>query len=713
MGHLILSALALALMAGCAPSGPQALRQGGQLIREGKYPEAVAKLNQAVQLLPDNAQAWNHLGMAYQGAQQLDLAAQAYLQALKLNRQLAAARYNLGCLRLAQNHPVEAVAELTTYTLMQPESAEGWRQLGLAQLQIRQLTMASQSLEQALKLRENQPEAWNGLGMVEVQKGHYRDALNCFTNALHYQSNYGPALLNEGVLYQEAFKNRALAVQKYREYLALRPLQPQAAAVEQLVLKLDPPPATRLAATSNLPPLATLGNRLPPEHPASSTNPPSGTAGAMLPIPVVEGATSTTAIAGATALTQADDKSLTNKIVTRSFGPAIKPAATNERTATPIEPLPVHVAQDLPTNLPPPEAKATTAVPRKPATMPATNTPGPLAAAGTTPTNANPTQANPETSPEKPRVTEVVHLTEPDPLPPGKAATVPAPLLTNTVVAATSSETSPGADEVAAPTISSPPAKQEAGASTAPKVSGWRRINPLTWGRSKTEDTIVTPLTPLTNQAKPTPRVAETPREKSADNSAKTLVVAQVIPPVTNTVQPVERPTILRYPYRTAARPVVGNRQEASAYFSRGLDAHNAGSNTVALAAFQKAAELDPTWFEAHYNAALMAGQTGDLGRALREYEFALAINAESTTARYNFALALAQANYPKDAAQQLELLVTRNLADPRVHLLLGNLYAQQLYEPQKARQQYWKVLDMDPRNPQAPAIRNWLASHP
>jgi tetratricopeptide (TPR) repeat protein len=550
------------------------------------------------------------------------------------------------------------------------------------------------------------------LGMVNVQKGHYRDALNCFTNALRYQSNYGPALLNEAVLYQEAFKNRALALQKYREYLALRPLQPQAAAVEQLVMKLDPSSAARLAATSNLPPLAALSNRLAPEHPSAFTNPPLGTSGATLPLTVAEGTSSTTASAGATTLSQADDKSLTNKIVTRSFGPAIKPAATNEINTLPVEPPPVHVTQILPANQPPPEVKTATAPPRTPATQPVTNTPEPLAAVVTTPTNTAPTRSNLEKPPEKPPLTEVVQLTEPATYPPGKEAIVPAPRLTNTV-AATSPETPPRADEVPAPSISSPPAKQGAGTAPAPKASGWRRLNPLKWGRSKTEDTIVTPLTPLTNQAKPSPRGAEIPAEKPVADSAKTLAVAQQVPPVIPAVQPVERPVILRYPYRPVARPASGNRQEASAYFSRGLDAHNSGSNTVALAAFQKAAEVDPGWFEAHYNSALMAGQTRDLGRALREYEIALAIDAESTAARYNFALALAQANYPRDAAQQLELLVARNLADPRVHLWLGNLYAQQLYEPQKARQHYWKVLDMDPQNPQAPAIRNWLANHP
>ncbi|MCK7501493.1 MAG: tetratricopeptide repeat protein [Comamonadaceae bacterium] len=89
---------------------------------------------------------------------------------------------------------MEALSELTTFTLMKPESADGWRQLDGAQFQLRQWPNASQSFERALKLRENQPEAWNGQGLVYAQKGQYREALNCFATALRQQTNFGPAL---------------------------------------------------------------------------------------------------------------------------------------------------------------------------------------------------------------------------------------------------------------------------------------------------------------------------------------------------------------------------------------------------------------------------------------------------------------------------------------------------------------------------------------
>src|ERR1044071_7444063 len=58
--------MAVAFFCGCRPPGPKSLLDGERLIREGKYPEAVAELQKATQFLPGNAQAWNHLGLAYQ-----------------------------------------------------------------------------------------------------------------------------------------------------------------------------------------------------------------------------------------------------------------------------------------------------------------------------------------------------------------------------------------------------------------------------------------------------------------------------------------------------------------------------------------------------------------------------------------------------------------------------------------------------------------------
>src|ERR1700722_2525043 len=98
----LMFALLVAAMwtAGCGPPGPRALLEGKRLLEEGKYPEAVEKLNSATELMAGNAQAWNYLGLACHLAGQPDAAASAYQKALKLDHDLVVAHYNLGCLLL-------------------------------------------------------------------------------------------------------------------------------------------------------------------------------------------------------------------------------------------------------------------------------------------------------------------------------------------------------------------------------------------------------------------------------------------------------------------------------------------------------------------------------------------------------------------------------------------------------------------------------------
>src|SRR5437899_2211710 len=82
------------LVYGCRPPGPTALLQGERAIREGNLEVAVEQLQKATRLLPKNAQAWNHLGLAQSpnyGPALLNLAVVA--QQNLYNRPLALQRY--------------------------------------------------------------------------------------------------------------------------------------------------------------------------------------------------------------------------------------------------------------------------------------------------------------------------------------------------------------------------------------------------------------------------------------------------------------------------------------------------------------------------------------------------------------------------------------------------------------------------------------------
>jgi Flp pilus assembly protein TadD len=182
--------------------------------------------------------------------------------------------------------------------------------------------------------------------------------------------------------------------------------------------------------------------------------------------------------------------------------------------------------------------------------------------------------------------------------------------------------------------------------------------------------------------------------------------------PATDVVPAKSKP-IPRYTYLGPAKPAAGNRSEAERAFAQGAQAQQAGKLSEAIQSYRAATQADPAFFEAHYNLGLAAGQAGRLSQSLAAYEQALALQPDSADARYNFALGLKQGGYLVDAAKELERIVAGHPDNTRARIALANFYAQQLRQPARAREHYRKVLDLDPRHPQADAIRHWLVQNP
>src|SRR5258706_8908352 len=310
--HLFTLALVLSFavfFTGCTPDGPRALLAGKRLIDQGKYPQAVQKLRTATSLLASNAQAWNYLGLACHHAGEAAEAEKAYQRALALDHDLTEAHYNLGCLWLAQNKPDAARTELMAFTLRRANSAEGLLQLGAAQLRSaeleptmqarsRELVAAEKSFADALRLNPKNAEGLNGLGLVRLQRGRASEAAHLFNTAATLQPDYRPALLNLAIVSQQYLKDRRLALQKYREYLALKPPPEHLDAVNAIVLQLEQelaprarPAATNLVSQINTNPISqkspatNLTRTASPPKPEVSTNSSRPTTVAILPKP--------------------------------------------------------------------------------------------------------------------------------------------------------------------------------------------------------------------------------------------------------------------------------------------------------------------------------------------------------------------------------------------------------------------------------------------
>ena len=84
-----------------------------------------------------------------------------------------------------------------------------------------------------------------------------------------------------------------------------------------------------------------------------------------------------------------------------------------------------------------------------------------------------------------------------------------------------------------------------------------------------------------------------------------------------------------------------------------------------------------------------------------------------SRSMKGRFALTLRKADFIRDAVNEFNKVVQSYPNETRAHLALGNIYSQLLGQPAKARAHYLKVLEVEPRHPQASAIRYWLAANP
>ncbi len=241
--HLrVLLFLALAVfISGCAPSGPRALLAGKKLLDRGDYAGAAAQLKTAATLLATNAAAWNYYGVALQHAGQPADAAVAYQNALKFDRDLVEAHYNLGCLRLEQDQFEAARTEFTAYTLRRNNTPEGWLKLGAAQLKLHDLLPAEKSFSTARSLDPNSAEALNGLGLARVEGGRPQDAAKFFSAAIEAHPNYAPALLNLATVEHQYLRDDAQALKNYRAYLALTPRPADWNAVNDLAGSLEQP----------------------------------------------------------------------------------------------------------------------------------------------------------------------------------------------------------------------------------------------------------------------------------------------------------------------------------------------------------------------------------------------------------------------------------------------------------------------------------------
>lgn len=126
--------------------------QGVELAEQGKFPQAIAAFNRAIEIYPTYENAHNNLGLALGSQDKFSEAVAAFNRALEINPSNFETYNNLGIALGSQGKFLEAVAAFNQAIEINPNEPTSYQNLGVAFWSQGKLPEAVASLQKAIEL---------------------------------------------------------------------------------------------------------------------------------------------------------------------------------------------------------------------------------------------------------------------------------------------------------------------------------------------------------------------------------------------------------------------------------------------------------------------------------------------------------------------------------------------------------------------------------
>ncbi|MCE0499177.1 MAG: tetratricopeptide repeat protein [Methylacidiphilales bacterium] len=208
---------------------------GGYFIRNNRFPEALAQLNEAVRLKPDFDQAHYNLGIALDKTGHAAEALEEYRKALALNPDNEKVYDNLGAIEKRNGNLANAENLFTHALQLNPSDAVAYLDLGDILLQTGRLPQAIDLFKQALELNPDVAQLHYNLGSALLATGQLLQAVEQFETAVALDPGFAPAHENLGVTLARSGRVPE-AIEQFQAVLQINPAY--AAARDNLGLAL-------------------------------------------------------------------------------------------------------------------------------------------------------------------------------------------------------------------------------------------------------------------------------------------------------------------------------------------------------------------------------------------------------------------------------------------------------------------------------------------
>jgi tetratricopeptide (TPR) repeat protein len=203
------------------------LKQGDQRFNQGDYQQALRDYKAAIQLDPNNPEAYFKSGIVQRRLNHPKEAIANYTTALRLNPRFADAYNNRGLVKRQLSDPQGALADFTQALRVNSQHAQAYNNRGTTHSDLGNLKVALADYTQALRLNPDYSEAYFNRGVVRSSLGNLKAALADYTQAIRLNPNSAQSYNNRGIT-QANLGNLKAALADYTQAIRLNPNYTQA-----------------------------------------------------------------------------------------------------------------------------------------------------------------------------------------------------------------------------------------------------------------------------------------------------------------------------------------------------------------------------------------------------------------------------------------------------------------------------------------------------
>ncbi len=180
-------------------------------MNEGKFIDAIARLDEILAINPNYIDAWSEKGVALWGIGRLGEAIDCYNKAIELDQNNSETLINKGVALNALGKKDEAIATYDQAIMVNEDVEEAWLNKGVTLFTLDRLEEAENCFERATKINPSSEEAWLNLAVILEKLDKYKDALESYEKVLTINPDNNDALGGQRVckkeLRQELLRN--------------------------------------------------------------------------------------------------------------------------------------------------------------------------------------------------------------------------------------------------------------------------------------------------------------------------------------------------------------------------------------------------------------------------------------------------------------------------------------------------------------------------